>query len=243
MPRNTTEARKHFFGPPKMLLGLDLFSSPLPAFNIRGEDSVRTYTGGCLSLIIMYIAFLFATLKMDHLLSKYNPSVNDYVEMEALDEDDIWYGSEHDDFFMAFSIVDYVSGEVKNDPRFVKWMAQHVHTTDGEWSFREIPIRVCTDEDYKRFYEPSKTSADRIEKYKKLGGWMCFDWSTVELAGTEAGSNFRTMDIMVNPCNFDLTLSGATDARIPEDCNWDKQKYIDYMSPGEMLMYYNTGRF
>jgi hypothetical protein len=51
------------------------------------------------------------------------------------------------------------------------------------------------------------------------------------------------MDVILNPCNYKMTLSGASEDRIPEDCNWDKQKLIDYMGPSEMLVYYNTGRF
>ena len=103
------------FGFPKMLLTLDQFGAPLPGFNVKGEDSVRTYCGGLVSLLIMLLAFLFATLKLQQLLSKGNPSVNNYVQRDAFDENDIWRGNENEDFQMAFAVVNYVSGDVKYD--------------------------------------------------------------------------------------------------------------------------------
>jgi hypothetical protein len=101
--------QKCFFGLPKMLLTVDMFGSPLPGFNAGGDESVRTHSGGCLSLIIMYITFLFATLKLQHLMMKHNPSVNVFVDEEAFDETDVWYAEEQD-FIMAFSVVDYGTG-------------------------------------------------------------------------------------------------------------------------------------
>ena len=69
----------------------------------------------------MYTTFLFAVLKLQHLLSKHNPTVNTFVQRDAFDETDVWRGADNDDFMMAFAVVDFVTGEVKNDPRFVKW--------------------------------------------------------------------------------------------------------------------------
>jgi len=115
---------------PKMLLTMDMFGAPLPTFNVRGEESVRTYTGGFVSIIIIYVAFLFASLKLQHLMSKHNPSVNIFKEEDAFDADDVWSGDEQD-FFMAFAVADFVTGELKNDPRFVKYNAEYIHRVDG----------------------------------------------------------------------------------------------------------------
>ena len=83
---------------PNMLLTLDMFGSPLPSFNIKGEDTVRTHFGGCVSFIIMFVAFLFATLKLQHLLSRHNPSVNYFVERDAYDGEFIWSGEDFENF-------------------------------------------------------------------------------------------------------------------------------------------------
>jgi len=102
----------------------------------------------------------------------------------------------------------------------------------------------CTEEDFAKFYEPSVTSVDKIERYKKSKDWMCVDWSTIYLQGRDSGANYRTMDVMLTPCNFkpDINASDAEN-RIPEDCNWDKDKLIEYIGPSQMLLYYNVGRF
>ena len=84
-----------FFGLPKVLLTLDMFGAPLPTFNLKGEEKVRTHCGGCTSLIIIYVTFLFATLKLQHLLSKHNPTVNTFVQRDALDENEIWSGEDN----------------------------------------------------------------------------------------------------------------------------------------------------
>ena len=127
-----------------MLHTLDMFSEPLPAFNIEGHREVRTHCGGCVSLIIMYVLFLFAVLKLQHLLSKHNPSVNTFVERDVFDEEDIWYGAENEEFAMAFSVTHFIDGDVKNDPKFVKWYAEYVIQKDGELSFKQVPMHQCT---------------------------------------------------------------------------------------------------
>ena len=69
---------------------------------------------------------MFSVLKFDHLLSKQNPQVNVYVERDVYDESDEWNAGEDDDFIMAFTVGDFVTGEVKDDPKFVKWFANYV---------------------------------------------------------------------------------------------------------------------
>ena len=129
---------------PKMLHTLDMFSEPLPAFNIEGSRDIRTNCGGCVSLIIMYVLFLFAVLKLQHLLSKHNPTVNTFVERDFIDENDIWYAADTGDFMMAFTVTHFLNGEVKDNANFTKWFAEYVIQVDGEFSYEEIPMHKCT---------------------------------------------------------------------------------------------------
>ena len=183
---------------------------------------MRTHCGGCVSLVIMYLTFIFATLKLQHLMSKHNPSVNYFVERDAFDDSEIWHGDENEDFQLALMVVDFVTGEVKNDPSFVKWYGEIIDSVDGKKTFSEIPMRECNEEDFSKFYEPDQRSAGRAKKYKKQGGFMCVDWSAVKLKGTEFGTDFLTMDFTLLPCNMRETLMGATEDRIPENCNMDQ---------------------
>ena len=86
-----------------MLKDLDLFAIPLPGFNIKGKEAVSTYAGGMLSLAIMYISLMFAALKMVHLLSRHNPSVNTFVQKDAHGTDDVFRPAE-EGFRIAFTL-------------------------------------------------------------------------------------------------------------------------------------------
>lgn len=127
-----SDSLKTYFALPSMLLTLDMFGAGIPAFNVMGKDQVRTHCGGCLSLVILSVTFLFATLKLQHLLSRHNPSVNTFVEKDAFDDSDIWLGTDNEDFMLAVTVVDYATGEVKDDPKFVKWYGQYINVTDGQ---------------------------------------------------------------------------------------------------------------
>lgn len=48
----------------KPFLRFDRLGAEVPKFNIGGEESLRTYTGGVLSFIIMNASLLFAILKL-----------------------------------------------------------------------------------------------------------------------------------------------------------------------------------
>ena len=121
-----SKAEASYFGMPGMLLTLDMYQEPLPTFNIAGFSNVRTHCGGLTTLIIILVLFMFALLKLQHLLSKHNPQVNSFVEKDAFDENDVWTTGDSDDFMMAFTATHFINGEVKNDPKFVKWYAQYV---------------------------------------------------------------------------------------------------------------------
>ena len=135
----------------KILKRFDMFGIPLPMFNIDGEQKVRTYTGCIASLLIMYLTFVFALLKLQKFASRSTPSVNQFVKRDAFEETDV-FESAKEGFMMAFALTDYVTGEVKEDPRFIKWFAEYSTVTDGKKQSREVPIASCTQADFDEFY-------------------------------------------------------------------------------------------
>lgn len=171
-------------GLPKMLITMDMFGEPLPTFNIKGESDVRTHCGGCLSIIIIYIMILFATLKMQHLLLKHNPSVNIFTERDAFDETHVWYYNDQVDFMMAFAATQlWEARNVKNDTAFVKWFAHYYIQKEGEWTYEEIPMHKCSKEEMSQFYQPSKDSMVTVKKLKEANAFMCLDLRDLELYG------------------------------------------------------------
>ena len=104
-------------------------------------------------------------------------------------------------------------------------------------------MHPCGETDLEKFYEPEQSSAGWVKKYTDAGGFMCMDWSAIELLATPYKSNFKAMDVQFLPCGTRETLIGAKEDKIPDDCNSDQQKLFDYLGPLELLVWKNTGRF
>ena len=54
----------------------DIFGHPIPAFNIKGKDKVKTAIGGILSAIIMTITLGYTIVNFHDLFLKTNPIVS-----------------------------------------------------------------------------------------------------------------------------------------------------------------------
>ena len=89
--------------------------------------------------------------------------------------------------------------EVKDDPLFVKWYAEYVLQTDGEYTYEEIPIHKCSEKELNKFHKPAKTSNQLASRYRD--DWMCLDFTNVELNGMDPSDNTKTIDVMFLPCN------------------------------------------
>ena len=160
----------------KLVKGLDIFGAPLPQFNLRGEGEVKTLIGGIVSFVIMIVTFLFAAVKMQQLLEYKNPSIAIFNQEIEASVDNSYKVNEG--FMIAFGLDTYGRG-MKNDERYVKWIARHQKATTGSPEDRDIkyfPVRYCTDADFDKFYEPSKSSEQRIKKFRKNGGLYCIDF-------------------------------------------------------------------
>ena len=53
---------------------------------------------------------------------------------------------------LAFRMEDFSTGEIKNDPKYVKWMATHYDVSTGARTNTDIPMHQCTEEDYAKFH-------------------------------------------------------------------------------------------
>ena len=69
------------------LLSLDMLGAEAPKFNIGGKDSVRTYTGGLVSLLILSATFLFAMLKLQVMFLRKRPDVVSFTDENAISSD------------------------------------------------------------------------------------------------------------------------------------------------------------
>ena len=78
---------------------------------------------------ILFITMLFAATKLSNLLLRNNPEVNIYVEKDVFSNENRFEAKEHN-FMMAFALSDYVTKELKNDNRYIKWFARYIEVID-----------------------------------------------------------------------------------------------------------------
>ena len=152
-----------------------MFGASLPSFNVQGELKVKTTIGALVSFSIMSLTFLFALLKFQHMSEFRNPSITTFEEeIEASKENNFSLTS--GGFMIAFGMNSYIDGQVKNDERYVKWIARYeVVDLDGNVTWRYFPVRKCNNEDYERLYQPSESSANKIKKFKSEALLYCVD--------------------------------------------------------------------
>ena len=110
---------------------------------MRGEEKVNTFGGGMLSFLIMCVTFVFALLKIQHLIDFKKPSIASFYQDLDVGPDNA-FNLGTDGFMIAFGIETYRSG-LRNDARFIKWIARNkIVTTEGERIWHYHPVRNCT---------------------------------------------------------------------------------------------------
>ena len=96
----------------------------VPQFNANGETKFNTIYGGIISFLIFMAALAYAASNLPELVSPRSPVINH-------DKTTRRFGNGKEDalklsdtnFKMAFTLRDYLTGEAKNDPRYVQWQA------------------------------------------------------------------------------------------------------------------------
>ena len=81
----------------------------------------------------MIVTFLFAMVKLQELVTRQNPTINEYILKNEYSSDDVMdLGDTTNDFIYAFGLVS-VTGKPFNDPRFVRWLGTYgqVSTVNG----------------------------------------------------------------------------------------------------------------
>ena len=139
----------------------DMFGVSVPQFNLRGESQVKTICGGGFSVFILGITFLFAWIKLAHLIEKKNPQIITNIQEDAFREGETLDTTE-DDFMMAFGLEDFFRGSL-SDPRYIRWTARHILAhSDGTFTTNYIPLHVCTESDLSKLKSMDKRTGDKL---------------------------------------------------------------------------------
>ena len=70
----------------RVLETFDTFGEPVPSFNVKGQNTVTSRTGGVITLFISTAVIFYAAIKFVHLYTRYNPMLSSYYQDVAADE-------------------------------------------------------------------------------------------------------------------------------------------------------------
>ena len=198
---------------------MDYYGRKLPTFNMDGHEKVYTYCGSLTSIGVSLVMLLYAFIKFNHMMAKHNPNISQVLQKNHFTENERFVPL-NENFRFAFTLEDYLTAEVKDDPKYIKLIARIASQTGGESQNREIRYHKCTEEDYADFMPPNKDTIGPLERIKSnpKRGMYCFDWNDVAFYGTERTLENARIEILVLPCNHKLTQLGATDDRMDPEC-------------------------
>ena len=89
------------------LTNIDSFGKQVPGFNIKGSSSIGTVIGGFVTVIVLSLTLLYATVKTMHLIGKENPVMSSLTIPSYYNSTDRYYLNEAN-FRMAFSVEGFL---------------------------------------------------------------------------------------------------------------------------------------
>ena len=134
-----------------VLTNHDMFGRPVPSFNLRGEDEVKTISGGIFTIILTLTILAYGSNKALELYRKNNPVVNVVKMPNAIDEDEIINIGESD-FKFTFSLERSFAQFIADDPTFMRLRVRHYGRKNGKYFQNFLPFHYCTAEDMEQFY-------------------------------------------------------------------------------------------
>ena len=91
---------------------------------------MQTVSGGIVTALIAVVFIGYALIKLAHLLNKKNPLIAETKETNFYDFNTRVNFNEIG-FKMAFTVEGYQDKKMKNDPRYVKFLARMYYKIDG----------------------------------------------------------------------------------------------------------------
>ena len=126
-----------------------MFGAALPTFNIGGKKEISTHFGGCMSLLLIILTFLYSTLKLEELIERKRPSIVTNIDENALIDGDE-YNTREENFMIAVGAKNYLSGS-KDDPRYVKWVASLTKESESGPELVNYEMHPCSVEELEKF--------------------------------------------------------------------------------------------
>ena len=203
---------------PEFTKNLDMFGALPPNFNIRGQKTVKTSCGACVSFLILTIVLLFALLKMQHLIERKSPLITtNATPLEAGER----FNLGDEDFTMAFAVTNYIDGTPKSDPRYINWIFR-VDSDDGDTEWQTL--HPCSEAELAKFDPPkSEAIAKEVEALQAGSHLFCLNWQqhAMEVYGDwTTRLNYSYIDVNLTPC---ASVSGL------DDCVLEQEEITKYL--------------
>ena len=168
-----------------------------------------------MTLLILQVFVTYASYKFQHMLQKHNPTIIETEFPNAFD-DKAMIKLNDINFRFAFSIVGFYDRELKDDPKFVRWIARHYGEKNGEHFENMIGLHKCTKEDFVDFYPIREGAEDEFENETKITektGMFCFDeWNDDLRIGGQLGTHdYSAVEFILLPCNYVHAQFGEED--------------------------------
>ena len=227
---------------------IDLFQHNIPMFNMRGTYKVSTYSGAMLSFAIVIVLLLYGALKFIVLLSRSNPNVSTYTELNQFDSSDV-LNLRDTNIRVAFGIEGYLDNELKNDPRYVKTIVRLWQKKDGVAGETILPFHKCTAEDFDHFAAPASDAVGMLEDMKTsdVRGLYCLDYDEIghllDLRSREDDDNYARLELVLLPCNYVHAEFGDVGDSISDECIADQTEQINYLGNMRSVVYFSDAAF
>ena len=150
-------------------------------FNFRGREAVSSLAGGIMTVAILMVMILYASIKFAHLISRHNPNISSHRQQYYFDSSHV-VDLKQEDLRFAFSVTGFLDNKVKDDPAYVKYLVRLFGKEDGEFYEKILDYHVCSAEELALFAEPSKETAAPLEAFidNQDRHLFCLDWDGLE---------------------------------------------------------------
>ena len=175
------------------------------------------------------------------MIQRKNPLIN---QNELPTPADYVIETEKEGYTFAFALEHWETGP-KTDPRYVQWTVVASRKEDDGHPHYFYPVRVCTDEDFAKFYEIEARSQNKVQKLRDQKAFYCLDYS---LKDFDLYGNWRTDDYYTHiepaifPCATRLEFHDRTTSGGHDECEWDQKAVQKYLGNGpSMFVLQNSG--
>ena len=218
----------------------DLFKQPIPQINLQGRQEVASWFGTLISIVIIALMCIYASLKFDLLIQRNNPNISKTEEIAALDESDVLNLGEAGLKF-AFTAENF-DFESMTDPRFVKFVVLLSTSSNGDYKDTPVMYHTCTETELREIASPTGEAEVVIEDIIATENrhLYCFDWKRdsdkLRVWGNWETYSYQYISVLLVPCNF---VPEGYDELYPiaDECIRDEKAQREYLKSYNLKIY------